>query len=252
MPIVRPIRPPIRSPIGSPLRSGLPWDEAGGGSAPWTPADLSTLAHWYRGTDVILASTKITTFTDLEGSDSLVQATDASRPVYSASIATLGGKPGGVFTAASTHFIRDGFTAIPQPFTIVVAWSQSVIGATKNILGGTLGARIFIRSTAANAVEFFAGGTLATTQTVAADTSYRGVFVFNGTSSKVRVNGVSRYSGAGNVGANSISDLTLGLEASGTDYLDGSIAEAMVLSGDLIADAASLAALETYLTARYA
>lgn len=243
--------------VGAARRAGF--RGIGGGvapAAPWTPSSLSSLAHWYRGTDVVLASTKITTMTDLvsSGGANATQGTDAARPVYSATIASLGSKPGAVFTRASTQFIRAGlFTAISQPFTIAFAFSLTSVGITQNICGGTLGNRYFIRSSASDALEFYAGGTtLTTTQTVGASTSYRAIFVFNGASSKARVNGVSRYSAAGNVGANTCGDLTLGLEASGTDFLDGSIAEAIVCSEDVIADAGKLASLEAYLDARYA
>jgi hypothetical protein len=237
---------------GAARRSGFR-GAGGGGPAPaaWTPASLAATQHWYEGDDVTLATTKITTFNDKDGADDLTQATDANRPVYSASIATLGNEPGGVFTRASSHWVGGAFAAVSQPFTIVLAWSYSAVGVQQAVAGSNVGAQWYIRSSAANSLVFYGGTTPASTSlTVAANTLYRGFFVFNGTSSKVRVNGASVYAGATNLGASTCSTLALGRWAT-IEYLDGSIAHAAVLSGDLIADAASLALYETYL-AKYA
>jgi hypothetical protein len=229
--------------LGTPATSAAP--------AAWTPASLASLAHWYEGDDVTLATTKITTFGDKEGADDLTQATDANRPAYSASIATLGAEPGGVFTRASSHWVGGTFTSIPQPFTIVLAWSYSAVGVQQAVAGSNVGAQWYIRSSAANSLVFYGGTTPASTSlTVTTGVAYRGIFVFNGTSSRVRVNGASVYAGATNLGASACSTLALGRWAT-IEHLDGSIAHAAVLSGDLIASASDLAEYETYL-ARFA
>jgi hypothetical protein len=239
-------------------RGGGRMGRRGGGGRPpsapaWSPLDLTAMQHFYRGDDVVTASGAIATHVDMEASSDLEQATAGLRPAYSATIASLNNQPGGVYTRASLQWMRVGstFAAVAQPFTVVLAWSHASIGVVQAIAGGSLGARWFIRASAANNLEFHAGvGTLATSTTVATATSYTGIFVFNGTSSKARVNGASVYAGATNVGAASASDVTVGRELV-ADHLDGSVAEVALLSGDLIADATNLALYESYLAARY-
>ena len=86
MTIVSYIRAPIVSPLGSPLRSGLPWDEAGGGSAPWSPLADPDLVLWLdAGLSARTESTgAIDQLNDLSGRGYHATATLTTRPVYSA------------------------------------------------------------------------------------------------------------------------------------------------------------------------
>lgn len=219
----------------------------------WSMLDLSTLRHWYRGDAVITAGGAITTQIDKKGSDNLVQATAEQRPAYSASVTSLGGRPGGIYVAESAQYLRTALAVpIPQPFTVALAWSHSVLAAATYyvICGGSLGDRWFIRAIGTQLQIY--GGTMTATAslTLATNTAYTGIFVFNGASSKIRVNGASVYAGQTNIGASDCDDVTLGRELV-ENYFSGAIGELAIFAGDLTANAGDLAQVEAYLAAVY-
>jgi hypothetical protein len=239
---------------GAGIRRGI----RGGGGMPWTPLRLSTLAHWYRGepSEIVEVSNAISTHWDLEAAADLTQAVVGNRPAQSDAIAVLKNRPGGVYTAASSHYINSALFAptLAQPFTVVLAWTHTTLAAAQYAMagGGLAGgsSRWFVRANS-TALEVHAGvGTAIASITLATATAYTGIFVVNGTSTKMRVNGASVYAGATNVGANACGDLILGRETVAS-YHDGAIAEGMLCTGDLTTNAGALAQAEAYLAARY-
>jgi len=230
-------------------------DSDSNGVTVWSMLNLSTLRHWYRGDAVITAGGAITTQIDKKGSANLVQATAEQRPTYSASITSLGGRPGGIYVAGSAQYLRTAAVLavpIPQPFTVVLAWSHSALTAATyyTICGGSLGDRWFIRAIGPQLQVYGGTMTAAASLTLATDTAYTGVFVFNGGSSKIRVNGASVYAGQTNIGASDCDDVTLGREQV-ANYFSGAIGEVAILTGDLTANAGDLAQVEAYLAAVY-
>lgn len=224
-------------------------------SGVWAPPEDANTAHWWCGDDVVVVSDEIERFAAKHGPEDLIQAAAVNRPDYSASIAMLGGPPGGEFVASAGHYLSTAVLATPiaQPFSVVVAFGHNSLPANfQAICGAAPGSssRWILRSNSGNNLEIFAGGSVASIQSQAIDTAYTGVFVFNGASSKARVNGVSVYSGSTNIGNNGVVDVAFGRELNAT-YLDGPGAELAIRTGDLIADAAALSEWESYLAARY-
>ena len=225
-------------------------------AASFTPADITGIAHWWRGTDVVDDGTDIVSWTNLiSGRPAQTQSTPSKRTAYSVSTPTLG-QPGGIALAADKAEYRATYaTSISQPFSVVVAFSfDSLPGTYSSLIGGAGGAAgggsWFFRREGA-ALQLFAGGAPVNTtgHTNAIDTAYTAIAVLNGASSKIRINGVSRYAGATNIGAAATGDAYLMSEAFINGF-DGEFCEAMIISGD-VTTGGQLADLESYLSARY-
>lgn len=223
----------------------------------WSPA-AGTGAHWWRGDDVAWVAgspDKLTTFNAKLGAITLTQATAGLKPEYLATLAALG-QPGGKFVKANSHEMAATGLSVAAPWTIVLGFAHTSLADNEIIIGGTAGSDWYFRyrTTSGGLWGFVGGGAgeaLTSGVTPATATPYYAVIVLNGTSSKIRINGVSRYAGATDLGANALTAVRMSRSTSFDLPFDGEAGEVVVIPGDLTADAAELARYEGYLSARY-
>lgn len=226
----------------------------GGASSVWTPASLPGIRHWYNtdSGNYLLNGSDIETYYDLIGTADLT-AGAGDRPAYSATAMGVG-KPGASFDYANTEAMSVVLpTAIPQPFSIACAvrWTGAGAGGTPCAIGGSLTRYFLRRNNATQAIEFHAGvGTVSTPAMIALNTTYVVVIVANGTSSRIRVDGVTRFAASTNIGSNACSNIILGNEALAS-YHDGAFGEAIFLAGDVSANQTDLVAIEQYLMSKF-
>lgn len=119
MALIRPTAPALipathdaRAPSG-----GLPWERGfgGGATAAYDPSSESgyTLDLWAES-GVTEAGTGVSSWVDGAGAVAFAQGTDANRPTYIASEATLGGKPCVHFDAPSLDLLTTGSLSAPS------------------------------------------------------------------------------------------------------------------------------------------
>jgi len=92
-----------------------------------------------------------------------------------------------------THLRRDS-VVIPQPFSVMVVWRFSAMGTTQYLFGGrtTTALECAVLSTGSDGNVRMYGPTAALTGFIAvADTTYAGVFSFQGTQSQWTINAAS-------------------------------------------------------------
>ena len=252
-----------------------PTTVAAGGSAdvswfPWwrgitsapapSPNPLGTLWAWWDFSDTTTISLdgsgKIQQILDKTGNGhNAVQTVAAQRPSQS----TLNALNCGLFASASqTFLVASGWTsALPQPFTIALVWTQT-IASSANYQPGPIGgspspppAILFDNFNNTSLVMEQGAGSILVAK-AAPYTQQQATLVFNGAASAFRLNGVSQ---AGAVDGDTMTNFALGTShapSSNTivQEMDGKLAEILVYNSALTA--AQLAAVESYLKAKWA
>jgi hypothetical protein len=220
---------------------------------------LEGVRHWWViGEDdtVTEGDNDIIEVVDRISGDDLIQTTELNKPDYVSALATLGNKPAGLFGSGGRTFLRNAALSvpIPQPFTVWVVVSVPLLSDWSGIksICGSVSNRWFIRSNGGAQLEVHAGSGLAVAGiSLAGATRYGIVVTFNGAQSKIRVNGVTVYSGATNVGSNPLTDFILGDETPAGLHFTGHAVEAGACSGDLISDIDQLGVLEEWIADNY-
>lgn len=241
---------PTFSPTYDAFASGDPIVGGENNSAAWTPLSLTGLQHYYVADNIppsgIEGDNDIILIPDSKGAVDAVQATEANKPDYATS-AILSGHHVSSHPSGETFVRTVPFTAISQPFTAFVVCSKSANDALDAVIGGS-NTRWFFRFISTTGVELYAGaGGPSASFTSAINTKYGVVAVFNGTTCKLRINGVAISMGATDCGANTATDFTVGAEITGSGQpFHGVIAESGIISGDLTTRPGELAALEAW------
>lgn len=231
---------------GSSFRGGI----GGGAAAIWTPAQLTNIEHWYRADLGTIISGAYSATPDRVGTSDATQATSTARP----SEATANGRD--AYGCVDAHYLATAqFTDIPQPFTVIGAVMLDDAADISTFSGGGVNgtSRWFLRFNGGTSVELFAGTLAAVTYSYTTATKYTLVAVFNGASSKLRINGTSVTTTA-SVGTALCHDMAIGRENDtvSSRWMHGRINESGIVSGDLTANATELARLEDYYGSHYA
>jgi hypothetical protein len=223
------------------------------------PTSLESIVHyWSLSRDVTSElDDDVAQVDDQVGADHLAQTDEASKPDLVAAVASLGGKPASLHGVGGRTYLRKAVLAAPlaQPFTVWAVVSVPTApdwNGYKSILG-SVSNRWFVRANGGSQIEINAGGGALGIGPISMTnaTRYGIIAVFNGSQSKIRVNGVTIYAGAGAVGSNPLTDFILGDEMPGGLHFTGHIAEAGACSGDLIADISELGILEEWIAQEY-
>lgn len=221
------------------------------GEAPWSPEFLSGKLAWHNADDVAGdAGTAIARWENKWPERALGQATAGARPT----LQVVHGVNVLVFDGGDTMSSVDGAGASAswasgsQPVTTVafLAKTNGALAQTQTIVAGVDGAaeqRVYVTSSAASPASTWVmeAGTVLNAA-VNANQWAVVVAVFNGASSKIRVNGVET---TGASGAEQSSGLRVGRASSGSNNLVGQIAEVIVVSG--VASTDTIADIEAYL-----
>ena len=175
----------------------------GGGRPLWSPAGAfgsSLVGYWDTTKSTItLNSTTISSISDLStGGNSLVQASGASQPTYSAT--GLNGLPAAVFSGAQLIFIGTGagFT-VAQPNTVITLFATGAANpAFGTVWDGALSSsgnrEIFFqrRSDTTDQATMYAGTLQGISGTqLSTSTPYLAALTFNGASSVYSLNGAA-------------------------------------------------------------
>jgi hypothetical protein len=234
MSLISPIRRPLVSPLGSPLRSGLPWDEAGGGS----PAD------WNADVGGPVVGGKVSAWADQSGlAADLSQGTAAFRgTLYSA------GGP-------NAHNAVEFPVAAGQPTYMTTA--SMGLGAAVSVCsvvqkpasgryvcdGGAGNTRAILNN--AGDVKMYAGSFGPSLTGLVDGAWFVHVAVFNGASSKATANGGTTATGA--VGASTSASHMVSSAAGSAFCLNARLARQIVYSVAL--SDAQMASIAAYLRA---
>ncbi len=180
------------------------------------------------------------------------QGTAALQPLYVASSADFNNRPTVRFAAASGDYLITGTwaAALSQPDTWYLAYKAGSFAGTRAVLDGiAAGNRRAIQNQAADGFPLiFAGASLiGSTNKAEAKTYLCGVF--NGASSSLYLDDFTTAAATGNVGAHTLTGLTLGNNVVVGAALDGDVAEVIGYSG--AHDAATRAQVLSYLRSRY-
>lgn len=224
-----------------------------------SPNPLGTLWAWWDFSDTTTitldGSSKITEILDKTGNGhNATQATAANRPSES----TLNALNCGIFNSANkTALITSGWpSALTQPFTVSLVWTQSIVSSATYQPGPIGGAP---SPPPAILFDGFDGTSLVMEQGVgsiiktfpAPYTQQLATMIFNAGSSSFRLNGTAT---AGTVDGDTMTNFALGTSHYPTNpsilqFQDGKIGEVLVYEGSLTA--AQLSAVESYLKAKW-
>lgn len=132
MAFVRPFPRPLVSPFGDPLRgSGLPWESADGGSAPYEMLTDAGLIAWFDART--LSAGSVASWLDRKASYDAAQSVGAARPVCSAD-ALSSGYQGVVFTNDGLAVAAGAGSALANAISALTAIDVYVV-AMKNAVG---------------------------------------------------------------------------------------------------------------------
>lgn len=178
----------------------------------WQPGDFG---DWWRfdaaNTDADAESDPITLATGNLNGLLLEDADPANVP----NLNTVSGNQAGRFSAPSDRLFLNFGSTIPQPITIIVSLNNGSVGTSSVIVTGsstTLRCQISVDSS--SRLIGFAGTTLLSGTTVPIGAKVL-TFVFNGASSKIRINGTQVASG--NMGTQGTDQITVGALYDGTN-----------------------------------
>lgn len=134
---------------------------------------------------------------------------------------------------------------LTQPTTISIAVSLVDNAVNRPIFAGSGSTRNNLTVNASNQPLIFSGGTVtATSENLSTATTYVLTGIYNGASSSIRVNGVEVA--AGGAGTESLSQLMIGSNGTGTTYTEMYVYGKAVIDGLLSTQ--ELDAVESYLT----
>lgn len=205
-----------------------------------SPADLTDQIAWFSGDTLGAEGSSIASWTDSYGVAG--DMTASSQPV----VAVVNGVKVARFT--SDLLSTAAFAAISQPITIALLASHSNVSSYHIAVGGdyaTSEARVYtnagrwIGTAGSYCSSTVLGAAIGTFETV--------VMIFDGTSSKIRVNGVETAAAAG---ANGLTRLHVGAGSTGVFPWAGDIAEVVVVGHAL--NGTEITDLESYLDAKRA
>ena len=219
------------------------------GAAPaWTPARLSNLAAWFRA-DLGVTGSSVSAWADQSGNGRhLAQGTGSAQPTYSASDAAYGGRPVLTFDGGD-YFDALASWGLSQPVTIYVVGQSGTSGDYKTFVDANAGARLIVRSTAAEMASIYGGSANVEPGASVAGPSII-CAVFNAASSAVYVSDVTA-SATGNPGSGGLGTPRVGMGAVSVYPLpsNGKIAEVIYVNA--AHDAATRAQVLSYASKRY-
>jgi hypothetical protein len=199
----------------------------------WRPTQLGHPGADYDAADrtITITSGKVSAWPDRSGNGrTLTQATAGNRPTLVTN--QINGRPAIRFVGAnSTYLATAAFTSTPQPVTfwLVAKWNSTSTAFPFD--GITSGDRLAALNISTTDVAAYAGSFFQATVSYTSWNTY--VFIFNGASSKMRVNGVQVATG--DPGANAITGVTLGAAFNMSAPWDGDLGRAGFTPQDLSA-----------------
>lgn len=213
----------------------------------FSPLDISGLVGWWRADLGITIATGVSAWTDQSGTGNhLAQGAPANQPLFSASVAALGGRPALTYDGTAKWIFRDPLVGvIAQPYTIASAWSLTDNTLTRRLYDGNAGNREQC-FTGVNNYVIGAGSNISATVTPNTG-GHASIGVYNGASGTVAVD--TTNTGAGAVGAASAGAMYVGADFTGGANWFGSIAEVLLYNKAL--SAAEQGRLQGYLKGRY-
>ena len=219
---------------------------AGGTGAAPDPPLTGLVARFRADTEVTEDTGGVSAWGDPVGGFDLAQATEANRPALVAGV--INGHPVIRFTLANNdHLSRAVTPAENQPYAwVIVAAHPIASGAGQWAVSSTFAFRC-VGYDSSDRPQMFAGSTLA--DNVALDANFHTVVGnFNSASSEIFVDGASVVTGDASTG--NIAGLIIGAGAvAAGDPFGGDIAEVFLY--DHVLDAGEIAAMDTYVAARY-
>ncbi len=216
----------------------------------WTPGASAALNVWYRLGDpgaLTLVGSDIDRAFDMGGSSDALAGSAPARPVLTSPLPILE-QPGASFVRANSDFLDTsgvGAISIPQPFTVVMSVAFTTAPATLQEPCGDVAT--WWMDTFGGNLRIFGGAAAVDAGALAINTAYVIVAAFNGTTSRVRINGVSTYSAATNIGTSTATRILLGRGSSGA-HLGGEMGEFQIYNGNLVTNGTGdLAKAEAYM-----
>lgn len=224
-------------------------------AAAFAPTDIAGLKAWFKADGTLYQDSARTTlaaadadpvgsWSDGSGQNNHAsQATAGSRPLLKLGI--LNGRPVIRFDGANDRLQTAAFgAALAQPNTVFVVAKRTGGGAEAFLDGRTDATHLF-RKNVGGSYNLYAGGDFVV---VAADANWHIVQgVFNGASSKARVDGGA--AATGNAGTSSMDGATVGSRANSSEWMNGDIAEILIYNANL--SLAQLDQVGNYLAGRY-
>jgi len=194
----------------------------------FTPTDYDLIA-WYKmePTSITYDANGISKVNDLSGNDyHLLQAVDANKPAF-LSVNSIGTS---VYDGANTFMNVDFGVTHAQPFTIFLLF-KTIVNVNQFVYDSFSSIdRNFMYMWSDDKIHYSAGVEL-TYSKVKPFNYIVSCVIPNGVNSTVYENGVSKITG--NLGARSISGITLGASYIPSAFFNGSIAEMFIIDGVL-------------------
>lgn len=231
----------------------------GGFSGDYNPSQYGTVQAWYRGDEVVLSGSNVSTWTDKSGNGrNLLTTVAGQRPLYSASNANFNNKQALTFDGATDFF--DRLTVGGQNIGTVVVVSNGYNGTTFNSIGSFDGVGASLASYLAfgNVSGSISGETVtifkgdAANDWLAVSTAPNTTPACNiicASYDRISINGVIGTVVQDNVTGLLDFDISVGLRIGLGQYFTGSIAE-IIIYADVLS-AANCIALQSALNTRY-
>lgn len=199
------------------------------------PGSLGTVLGWYRADSLTAAEDDlIATLVNQEGAfPNLAQATSGNKPKYKSGAAN--GQPALLFDGTNDFMQTSSFAAESQPITVFVVAKRNASGSDNYLLDGIgVSNRLVVEHIGSTGkLEANAGSSITSFADFGTDWFVAQV-VFDGASSKIWINDLPAASG--NVGAGTLTGITLGASYVPNTYWNGYWAETIYFDGTLSTD----------------
>ena len=215
--------------------------------APFVPTSIPGCVLSLRADRGITLATGVSVWADQSGNGNNVsQATGSAQPTYNSS-GGPNGQPYLNFAQASNQFLASAAFSLSQPLFVWIVANQSGGSGNQYSIDGRSANTLALLIVSQTIVDMNAGAVLSWTSASAGTFQSYGM-QFNGASSSLYSNNVSKASGS--AGTNAVGGITIGAFGNGGGgFLNGNIAEVIVYNSILSSD--SLNTLESYGNARY-
>jgi len=218
-------------------------------AAAWTPASLPGLVAWYDASNsgsITQSGGAVSQWNDLSGSGfHVVQATGSKQPTTGAT--TLNGLNVLDFVRANAQVLSKTSISTTVTSVFAVALNSSVPGTS--VPFATNAATFFYIQTGTPFLSMYAGGGgMTTSNNTTVGTAFTVYGIVNGGSSVLNLNGTTSVPGTNPGSTTAATALHLGNDT-GTNYLNGSIAEVFVSSS--VITGGDITSARTYLTGKW-
>lgn len=205
-----------------------------------------TLEGWYRADDIVLSGSSIDQFNDKSGLNRHMSGTLTRRPTINGS--GIFGKPCAVFNGTSNNMTTDESFTISQPYYAFFVVGPS--GNTNGTLFESAGSpRCTVFSNGVSGSTFNATTSVTDTDLFPATIGHCYLVHWNGTSTRVWVDGVERRL-ALSPGSNGQKGFRFGATFANSNYFSGQFYELAIFSGVTV-DLAEIFDLHMYAAQRY-